>query len=144
MVEGEETGFLGGPIGAPAGVVFTGDVTGSGSVSPLGNELETFRRFYEPYSSADAIEFPAYVGYGNHDLDQDGLFADEYRAAMWEYIDSRYSGAAPPVPVSNFDATSRNYSWDWDGVHLAQTHKCATDTSSGQSSALAWLALHRV
>ncbi len=140
VLHGRETGFLPGPVGAPAGVVFTGDITGTGSLFPLFNGLLTFRRFYQQGFGANAIDFPAYVGYGNHDLGQGGENAEEYRAGMWDYIDQRYSGDSAPVPVTSYHTESRNYSWDWDGVHLIQTHKCATDQTNGQTSALAWLA----
>lgn len=139
LIEGRKTHFTGEKIGNPLGVIFLGDITGSGSVSALGNELDTFRRFYEVGSGPGAISFPAYVGLGNHDLDRDDIFAETYRAKMWAYVEQRHKEQNAPVPVLNFDADSRNYSWDWGGVHLIQSHKCPTDTSSGQVSAIDWL-----
>src|SRR5687768_16159078 len=63
-VNGQATGFVGGPVGAPSGVVFLGDITGWGT-APL--EIPTFRRYFISGTSADSIRFPAYVGLGNHD-----------------------------------------------------------------------------
>ena len=138
IIEGSETSFIGGPIGNPLGVVFTGDLTGSGDVSPWNNELDTFKQFYEPGTGQTAIDFTGYAGFGNHDLDRDDILADKYRNMMWQYIDNRYKGADAPVLVTNFDPDSRVYSWDWGGVHVIQTHKCVTDATNNHPSALPW------
>ena len=138
-IGGAETGFLGGPVGAPRGVLLAGDATGSGDVSPWSNELATFRSLYEP-GGADTVTWPVYVGLGNHDLDRTDLLADSYRQQMWEYVASRHAGAAAPVPVASFDAASGDYSVDFDRVHVVQTHKWAGDTTHGHASGLDWLA----
>ncbi len=139
-IHGVETGLEAGPIGEPAGVVFVGDVTGSGDMTPWASELETFRRFYEAGAADEAIAFASYVGFGNHDLDRDGFEAETFRAAMWRYVEGRHAGTDAPVPVSSFHEGSRSYSWDWEGLHLVQTHTFAGDTKWDRPSGLEWLA----
>lgn len=139
-IDSVATGFEPAPIGVPAGVIFAGDLTGSGDISPWNNELECFRQFYEEGFDPGAISLPAYVGLGNHDLDREGVEADLYRAQLWAYVESRHSGSGAPVPAGNFDPDSFSYSWDWEGLHLAMTHKWAGDTTHEHPSALDWLA----
>jgi cytolysin (calcineurin-like family phosphatase) len=134
------THFLGGPIAQPLGVVICGDLTGWGTAP---TEIPMFRSYFEKGGSANAIAYPAYVGVGNHDIDtadRDQATADAYRATYWQYIDSRYKGPQAPVPVTNFDPGSHDYSWDWGGVHLVMTHRFAGDTGYGLASGLPWLA----
>ena len=138
-INGKATGFTGGSVGDPEGVILTGDITGSGSTTFWCDELSTFRRFYEQCGSGTSVDFPVYIGIGNHDMDGSGLLYGGCRGRMWEYVEERHSGPDAPVPVLDFDAESRCYSWNWEGVHLVQTHKCATDTTQDQSSAQEWL-----
>jgi cytolysin (calcineurin-like family phosphatase) len=138
-IEGESTGFMDGPVGDPLGVVFTGDITGSGDASAGASDLKTFKDFYGGQGDV-TIEYPAYLGLGNHDVDRDDLFAETYRKRMWEYVEQNHKEPGSTVPVTDFDVASRAYSWDWEGVHLLQTHKVATDTQHGQALALEWLA----
>ena len=63
----------------------------------------------------------------------------EGRERMWNYVEERHKGKYVPVPVTNFDAVSRNYSWDWENLHLVQTHLFAGATSDDQTSILSWL-----
>src|SRR5262249_21662050 len=126
-IDGQSTGFVGGPIAAPRGVVLVGDITGWGT-APL--EIPTFRHYFAAGAPPDSIDFPAYVGLGNHDVDsadRSPNVAAAYRAMYWEYVDSRHRGPGAPVPTTAFDDASHNYSWDWDGVHLVQTHRFAGD-----------------
>jgi cytolysin (calcineurin-like family phosphatase) len=139
-IGGTATHFLGGPIGPPLGVVICGDLTGWGTAP---TEIPMFRSYFEKGNSADSIDYPAYVGVGNHDIDtadRDNATATAFRATYWNYIDSRYKGPHAPVPVTNFDPASHNYSWDWGGVHLIMTHRFAGDTEYGLASSLGWLA----
>jgi cytolysin (calcineurin-like family phosphatase) len=139
-IGGAATHFLGGPIASPQGVVICGDLTGWGTAP---TEIPMFRSYFEKGNSPDSIAYPAYVGLGNHDIDtadRDPATADAYRATYWQYVDSRYQGPQAPVPVTNFDPGSHDYSWDWGGVHLVMTHRFAGDVEYGLASSLPWLA----
>jgi len=139
-IDGHATGFVGGAIAEPRGVVLVGDITGWGTAP---TEIATFRRYFEAGASADSIDYPTYVGLGNHDVDDADRppdLAAAYRAAFWAYVDSRHRGAGAPVPVTRFDDASHNYSWDFDGVHLVQTHRFPGDTGHGLASSLDFLA----
>jgi cytolysin (calcineurin-like family phosphatase) len=139
-IGGTSTSFLGGPIATPLGVVILGDLTGWGTAP---TEIPMFQSYFEQGNSPSSINHPAYLGLGNHDIDtadRDQATADAYRAQYWQYIDSRHSGWGAPVPVTNFDSASHNYSWDWGGVHLIMTHRFPGDTGYGLASSLPWLA----
>jgi cytolysin (calcineurin-like family phosphatase) len=139
-IGGQATGFVGGKIGAPSGVVFTGDLMGWG-VTPT--ELKTFRRYFEQGASNQSINFKSYVGLGNHDLDDADRPPDlgaAYRNQIWSYVDSRHKGGGAPVAVSAFDAASHAYSWDVAGVHFVQLHRFPGDTNYGLASSLGFLA----
>jgi cytolysin (calcineurin-like family phosphatase) len=138
-IGGMSTGFKGGAIGAPRGVVFTGDLMGWG-VSPT--ELLTFRRYFEKGRTSESILFPGYVGLGNHDVDdadRSAALAQEYRKQAWAFVDSRHKGAAAPVPATRFDAASHAYSWDLGGVHFIQGHRFPGDTGHSLPSSLPFL-----
>jgi cytolysin (calcineurin-like family phosphatase) len=139
-IGGTPTNFVGGRMAPPLGVVILGDLTGWGTAP---TEIPMFRSYFEQGNSPNGIHYPAYLGLGNHDIDtadRDQGTANAYRAAYWQYIDSRHAGAQAPVPVTNFDPASHNYSWDWAGVHLIMTHRFAGDTEYGLPSSLEWLA----
>ena len=139
-IGGKTTGFVGGSIGAPSGVVFTGDLMGWG-VTPT--ELKTFRRYFEQGNSGDSIGFRSYVGLGNHDLDDADRPPDlgaAYRNQIWAYVDARHKGGGAPVPVTAYDAASHAYSWDVAGVHFVQLHRFPGDTNYGLTSSLGFLA----
>jgi cytolysin (calcineurin-like family phosphatase) len=139
-IGGQATGFVGGRIGAPAGVVFTGDLMGWG-VTPT--ELLTFRRYFERDQSNESIAYPSYIGLGNHDLDdadRPPALGAEYRRQIWAYVDGRHQGGGAPVPVGAFDAASHAYSWDVAGVHFVQLHRSPGDVSYGLASNLSFLA----
>jgi cytolysin (calcineurin-like family phosphatase) len=138
-IGGTPTNFVGGHMARPLGVVILGDLTGWGTAP---TEIPMFRSYFEQGNSPNSINYPAYVGLGNHDVDtadRDQATATAYRATYWQYIDSRYAGPAAPVPVTSFDAASHNYSWDWGGVHLVMTHRFPGDTEYGLASSLDWL-----
>jgi cytolysin (calcineurin-like family phosphatase) len=140
QISGQDTHFKGGPIGKPRGVAFVGDLTGWGTAP---TEIPTFRHYFEAGNSPDSISFPAYLGLGNHDVDTADRTADlatQYRNLEWAYIDSRHLGPTAPVPVTSFDPASHNYSFDFAGVHLIQTHRFAGDVEYGLASSLSWLA----
>lgn len=139
-IGGSPTHFVGGSIAPPIGVVIAGDLTGWGTAP---TEIPMFQSYFEKGNSPNSIDYPAYVGLGNHDIDtadRDDATAADYRATYWQYIDSRYKGPQAPIPVTNFDPASHNYSWDWGGVHLVMTHRFAGDTEYGLASSLPWLA----
>jgi cytolysin (calcineurin-like family phosphatase) len=138
-IDGTATGFKGGKIAPPAGVVLVGDITGWGTAP---TEIPTFRRYFERGNSADSIEYPAYIGLGNHDIDsadRSPNVADDYRAQYWAFVDSRHRGPGAPVPVAHFDSASHAYSWDFAGVHMIQTHRFAGDHQYGLPSSLSFL-----
>ncbi len=138
-IGGADTGFAGGAIAAPRGVVFTGDITGWGTAP---SEIATFRRYFEAGNSGDSISFPSYVGLGNHDLDsadRDAGTAAAYRSQYWAYVDQRHKGSNAPVQADSFDAASHAYSWDFDDVHFVQTHRFPGDTNYGLTSNLEFL-----
>jgi cytolysin (calcineurin-like family phosphatase) len=139
-IGGTPTHFLGGPIASPEGVVICGDLTGWGTAP---TEIPMFQSYFEMRNSSNSIDYPAYVGLGNHDIDtadRDQATANAYRAKYWQYVDSRYKGPQAPIPVTSFDPASHNYSWDWGRVHLVMTHRFAGDTEYGLASSLGWLA----
>jgi cytolysin (calcineurin-like family phosphatase) len=138
-IGGAATGFKGGRIGPPRGVVFTGDLMGWG-VTPT--EMLTFRRYFERGRTSESIWYAAYAGLGNHDVDDADRAPDlaaQYRDQAWAYVDSRYKGSAAPVPVTRFDAASHAYSWDFGGAHFVQVHRFAGDTGHGLASSLPFL-----
>jgi cytolysin (calcineurin-like family phosphatase) len=140
QIGGVATGFLGGPIAPARGVVIAGDLTGWGTAP---TEIPMFRSYFEKGSSSSSIDYPAYVGVGNHDIDtadRDDATATAYRATYWQYIDSRYEGPSAPVPVTSFDPASHSYSWDFDGVHLVMMHRFAGDTEYGRPSDMGFIA----
>lgn len=130
-------GGVGQKISEPKGVVLAGDILDKADPDALG----LFRQRYEMGAGDKQINYPVYLGLGNHDInpviDEDGK--REGRQRMWSYVEERHKGENAPVLVSNFDAASRNYSWDWDGLHLIQTHLFAGATSEDQPNSLAWL-----
>jgi cytolysin (calcineurin-like family phosphatase) len=139
QIGGATTNFVGGAIGAPSQVVFTGDLMGWG-VTPT--ELQTFRHYFEQGASGEAINFRSMVGLGNHDLDDADRPPDlgaAYRAQIWAYVDQRHKGGGAPVPVTAYDAASHAYSWDVAGVHFVQLHRFPGDTNYGLTSSLGFL-----
>lgn len=105
-------------------------------------EIQTFRRYFESGASSESIHYPAYVGLGNHDIDtadRSPDLANQYRQSFWSYIASRHRGPNAPVPVTSFDDSSYNYSWDFDGVHLVQGHRFPGDSGYGHAPGLGFL-----
>jgi cytolysin (calcineurin-like family phosphatase) len=138
-IGGSATNFTGGKIAAPQGVVFVGDLTGWGTAP---TEITTYRRYFEKGNSDVSINYPGYLGMGNHDIDsadRAAPVADAYRAQYWSWVDSRHKGAGAPVPVGSFDAASHAYSWDFAGVHMIQTHRFPGDAGYGLTSSLGFL-----
>nr|WP_245444899.1 metallophosphoesterase [Mesorhizobium soli] len=135
-------------IATPLGVIVGGDMTddGGGQVTAPseGTQLLQFSHRYQQGMGPDRVHFPVYAGLGNHDLDQDGppQHVDWYRREMRDYIQINHRPSVifkPPVPATNYDLDSDNYSWDWGGLHLVQTHRFAGDTAKGAVSSLPWL-----
>ena len=164
-INGAPTGLHGAgePIAQPLGLVIGGDMTddGGGQVAhpggPLpqpghanllpgdGRQLVQFSEHYRQAASGDSIGFPAYLGLGNHDLDQDGptgglRLVSRGAARLRQAQSSARSPATdPPVPVSSYDDQSDCYSWDWGGLHLVQAHRHAGDTTKGAVDSLPWI-----
>lgn len=150
MIDGVATGLAsaGMPIGKPLGLVIGGDMTddGGGQVADPaeGTQLLQFSHRYQEGSGPDRINFPVYVGLGNHDLDQDGPppHADWYRREMRDYVEVNHRPSVifkPPFPATDYDMESDNFSWDWGGLHLVQLQRFGGDTRKGAVSGLPWL-----
>jgi cytolysin (calcineurin-like family phosphatase) len=149
-IAGVPTGLVGAGerMARPLGVVVGGDMTddGGGQVATPGEgtQLRQFSQRYQQGVGPDRVRFPVYCGLGNHDLDQDGPppHVDWYRRELRDYIELNHRSSVffkAPVPVTSYDVDSDNYSWDWGGLHLVQTHKFAGDTSKGAIDSLPWL-----
>ncbi len=149
-IDGVATGLrhAGTPIGPPNGVVIGGDMTddGGGQVKVPGEgwQLQQFASRYRQGTGLDQLHFPVYAGLGNHDLDQDGAppHVDFYRRELRDYVEMNHRNSVfykPPVPVTNYDVPSDNYSWDWGGLHLVQLQRFGGDHSKGAVSGLDWL-----
>nr|WP_280821113.1 metallophosphoesterase [Mesorhizobium soli] len=149
-IGGKSSGLAGAgkKIAAPLGVVVGGDMTDDGggqvTVPSEGTQLLQFSHRYQQGVGPDRVHFPVYAGLGNHDLDQDGppQHVDWYRREMRDYIEINHRPSVifkPPVPATNYDLDSDNYSWDWGRLHLVQTHRFAGDTAKGAVSSLPWL-----
>ncbi|MCY1722650.1 metallophosphoesterase [Prolixibacteraceae bacterium Z1-6] len=132
-----EFGSVGKKVDTPKGIVLAGDILDKADAGAL----ELFRQRYEQGPGDKQINYPVYIGLGNHDINPviDESEKQKGRRRMWNYLEERHNGESAPVPVTNFDAASRNYSWDWDGLHLVQTHLFAGATSEDQPNSLKWL-----
>ena len=138
-IDGQDTHFKSGSIGKPRGVVFVGDLTGWGTAN---TEITTFRHYFEAGNSGDSIGFPSYLGLGNHDIDsadRQEPTASQFRALEWGQLDARHKGPNAPVPVTNYDAASHDYSFDFDRVHLIQLNRFGGDVQYGNPSGWAFL-----
>jgi cytolysin (calcineurin-like family phosphatase) len=149
-IAGAPTGLAGAGtrMATPLGVVIGGDMTDDGggqvAVPGEGTQLRQFSQRYQQGLGPDRVHFPVYCGLGNHDLDQDGPppHVDWYRRELRDYVELNHRSSVffkAPVPVTNYDVDTDNYSWDWGGLHLVQTHKFAGDTSKGAIDSLPWL-----
>lgn len=138
-IEGESPNFrsAGKAINKPRGVILAGDILDKADPRALG----LFRERYEQGDGDKQINYPVYLGLGNHDINPviDEAEKLEGSQRMWSYVEERHRGSNAPVPVTNFDNASRNFSWDWDRLHLLQTHLFAGATSDDQPSSLKWL-----
>ncbi|UPA23941.1 metallophosphoesterase [Shinella oryzae] len=149
-IDGKPTGLAGAgsPIATPRGLVFGGDMTDDGGgqvkVPGEGRQLQQFSSRYQQGTGPDRVHYPVYTGLGNHDLDQDGVppHADWYRRELRDYIELNHRSTVfykAPVPVTNYDIDSDNYSWDWSGLHLVQLQRFGGDGTKGAISGLPWL-----
>ena len=139
MINGVETKFgsAGEKINVPDGVILAGDITDRAEPSAF----KIFKKRYEMNDGDKTINFPVYVGLGNHDLDPQHVedSATVYRQYMLNYISERHEGENAPVPTLNFDHASKNYSWNFGKVHFIQTHRFAGNTENGHTNSLEWL-----
>jgi len=139
FIEGKATNFgsAGEKIEMPKGVILAGDITDRAEPK----SLELLKNRYEKGDGDKVINFPVFVGLGNHDLDPQHVVdsAEVYRTYMLNYVAERHEGKNAPVPVTNFDSESKNYSWDWEGIHFVQTHRFAGNTENGLPNSINWL-----
>jgi cytolysin (calcineurin-like family phosphatase) len=122
----------------------TDDGGGQVALPHEGAQLQQFSRRYRQGAGADRIHVPVYTGLGNHDLDQDGHppDVDWYRRELRDYVELSHHSTVfreAPAPATNYDVSTDSYSWDWDGLHLVQTHRFAGDTRKGAIDSLPWL-----
>jgi cytolysin (calcineurin-like family phosphatase) len=149
-IDGRPSGLAsaGTPIAAPLGLVLGGDMTDDGGgqvkVPGEGRQLQQFSSRYQQGAGPDRVHYPVYNGLGNHDLDQDGVWPhrDWYRRELRDYVELNHRSTVfykAPVPVTNYDIDSDNYSWDWGGLHLIQLQRFGGDDTKGAISGLPWL-----
>ncbi len=149
-IDGRPTGLAGAgkPIATPLGLVLGGDMTDDGGgqvrVPGEGRQLQQFASRYQQGVGPDRVHYPVYNGLGNHDLDQDGVppHVDWYRRELRDYVELNHRSTVfykAPVPVTNYDLDSDNYSWDWGGLHLVQLQRFGGDDTRGAISGLPWL-----
>ncbi|MGD9477273.1 metallophosphoesterase [Shinella sp. G-2] len=150
MVAGKPSGLAsaGLRIDEPLGLVLGGDMTDDGGgqvkVPGEGRQLQQFASRYQQGTGPDRVHYPVYNGLGNHDLDQDGVapHVDWYRRELRDYVELNHRSTVfykAPVPVTNYDIDSDNYSWDWGGLHLIQLQRFGGDNTRGAISSLPWL-----
>ncbi len=84
---------IGGQVDTPRGVLFTGDTTDNGHLE----EFAEFEAVYGRTGGDGLLRFPVFEAIGNHDVNQ--------TSPIKERVVARHGGI--------------NYSWDWDGLHLA-------------------------
>lgn len=124
-------------ITEPAGVILTGDLTHSGQL----REIAQLRSFYQKRQPADplteileSIRYPVFPGTGNHDVYGNCDFPWTYNFCGWgvlDYIRDRVGDGQ--WGVTSFDDGSRNYSWDWNALHLVQLNAWAGDIYAGRT-----------
>ncbi|MEO8369094.1 MAG: metallophosphoesterase [Candidatus Solibacter sp.] len=133
-----------------AAVLLAGDmVTGKGDA-----KLGAYRLMWEKGTIPASINYPVYVGMGNHDSSAQGngygMDGDTNAALhMWSYIFARtlnlhvdrngtgcLVGVDALCPEQFTLGGSLNYSWDWHGVHFVQLHTWAGDTDRQYSPPL--------
>jgi hypothetical protein len=125
------TASSGQPVAEPAFVTIAGDLTLWGHTA----ELDGYKKYYEGNpSDPGTLRFPLFTGLGNHDTDNAFYNRD---LQVLPYFRARYAGSPD---VSDFDAPSLNYSWDYGDVHFVQTNRFAGDVQYGNKSSLEWLA----
>ena len=150
-IDGKPSGLAsaGTRIATPLGLVLGGDMTDDGGgqvkVPGVGRQLQQFASRYQQGTGPDRVHYPVYNGLGNHDLDQDGAppQVDWYRRELRDYVELNHRSTVfykAPVPVTNYDIESDNYSWDWGGLHLVQLQRFGGDDTKGALSGLPWLA----
>ncbi|MGQ7871006.1 metallophosphoesterase [Sunxiuqinia sp. sy24] len=124
-------------INNPAGVILAGDILDKADEAAL----ELLRTRYEQGDGSKQINYPVYLGLGNHDINPNVGEKEklEGRERMWRYVEMRHKGANAPVLVENFHNDSRNFSWNLGKLHLVQSHLFAGATSDKLTSSLDWL-----
>jgi len=150
-IDGAATGLrsAGKKVATPRGIVTGGDITDDGGGQTAepeeGYQLLQFSQRYKKGDSEDEVNFPVYIGLGNHDLDQDGPKEDIdwYRRELRDYVELNHRSSVffrPAVPVGRYDVPTDCYSWNWGGLHLVQLHRYGGDTDKGAINSLGWLA----
>ncbi len=105
-------------------MVSTGDRLNDGQQTSLG----AFRLLYEQGRSTDALQFPLFTGYGNHDVYEDC----EFNNCAKRMLD--YSGNAAACVPNGVDSASKSYSWDWGKFHMIQLNNWANDLTGGTNN----------
>lgn len=145
LCESPCTGLPSTPISAPLGIWFAGDMTTNAAPNALG----AFRLLWEKGLLAGGINYPVYVGMGNHDLYTE-VSSQDSAMAMWNYIRDRMG--AMNMDLSSTGALgvddgngSHDYSRDWQGVHIVQLNTAPGDDTNStmytklKQNSLAWL-----
>jgi cytolysin (calcineurin-like family phosphatase) len=129
-------GFPDEAIHAPAAIITTGDNVHDGQQDEVG----AYRLLFEQSWISESNKLPVLLGLGNHDVGND-CYKNNCAQRMFDYVREQAVGG-----VGSIDDGSRNYSWDWNGVHFLQLNKWAGDTQLGSGAngtthdaGLAWL-----
>jgi cytolysin (calcineurin-like family phosphatase) len=121
-----------GKVGAPRGVILTGDLTDSGTVVNYSGKsfgMHVYDGFVDDYpvkgGDGVRIRYPVFEGYGNHDVQK------QTGDAVLKGIASRNKNRAVPVNVST---NGLHYSWDWDDVHFVNLNVYAGGGNDARGS----------
>ena len=139
------TGLPATPISAPEAIWYAGDMTTHAGQPDFGS----FRLMWEQGQIGGGINYPVYVGMGNHDLYSD---VPEQAAAMrmWNYMRDRMgpqnmdTSSTGTLNVDDGNG-SHDYSRDWQGVHIVQANTAPGDDAQSTSesgltqNSVAWL-----
>jgi hypothetical protein len=144
------------PISPPTAIVVPGDLGMCGGPEMLGG----YRLVWEKGSATGSINYPVYIGLGNHDLIAGGAGCTDATNAerLWYYLHVRsynlHSDRNPTGCLVNVDSNcsdfggsggSHNYSWDWHGAHMVMLNTWAGESNreylhAQYANGIAWLA----
>ena len=131
-----------GPIARPAGVLVAGDLTTCGDCAPVTisqKEILPFRDLYDQGRTSNSINYPVYLGLGNHDYYPNYSYTSSNASSTSEknnlMIAYQQSRMKEQMGVTNYDDNSHSYSWDWGNVHFVQANLFPGASNGG----LSWL-----